>query len=46
MLHQSGVRGGPDSPQEDKVEIIFVGGDFEIIARLNLAAGADRFGQY
>jgi hypothetical protein len=37
MLHQPGIRRGPNSPKQDEIKIILVGADFEVIARLDLA---------
>jgi len=45
MLNQVGVGSWAYSPQQDKIKIIFISDDFEIISGLNFAAGSYRFEQ-
>ena len=46
MLHQSRVGGPPDPSQQDKVKIVVVRNDLEIITRLDFTAGPYGFRQY
>jgi len=46
MLDQASISRRPYPTQQDKVKIIIVGNNLEIIPWLNLAACPYRFGQY
>jgi hypothetical protein len=41
MFNQSRIRRWPDPPQQNQMKIIVVGGDLEMISRLNLASAPD-----